>query len=518
MKTQAALCSVALAAMMLVAPGSARAANIFEHVSTSAGLLDFDPSPRSSSMADAGTAMFWGTDPNGWANPALLGYARGLCWEQGGRSLDGDLVIKTRSTTFGWGGVGFSAMGQPFEGLGHVEMGGGISGGGVEVTFDDRVRSWGVGVSAAHALAMLAAARGRPAPAWTHDLDVAIGFAEKRDQVDFTNSDQSGTSRSSEHTTADDLGLLACAGRNLRWGALGAGRIDGAFGFAAINVNAPKMGSLPTARDWRYGLAFRAVFDGPRRWPGLPEWLASGLAPLVSGGRRRGRRAHDEGHLSRASLQPRRVGRRVGNRQRSVRAGRHRRRCAPRLHQAHFGHRGGSAAGALWRHALGPRRGRQRPHRRALVVLGGSIRIRPAARRALNPRGASQPMSSAGRGHRGTPARGRTQPTPLRARTPRAAAMPPCGFASAFERMSPSTCAAFAVFSRMRSRAERHAARRRSFRCCSESGSLDHSHGVTRCTPRALAVAPIRRPEGRMVGDLGPCGFLDMSRRKGVLA
>jgi hypothetical protein len=43
-----------------------------------------DPSMRSQAMGGASGAVFWGRGPNDWANPALLGLAEGITYEDGG--------------------------------------------------------------------------------------------------------------------------------------------------------------------------------------------------------------------------------------------------------------------------------------------------------------------------------------------------------------------------------------------------------------------------------------------------
>src|SRR5437016_1649618 len=50
---------------------------------TASTVLDLDPSIRAAGAGGASNAVFWGGDPDIWANPALLGYARGLRYDQG---------------------------------------------------------------------------------------------------------------------------------------------------------------------------------------------------------------------------------------------------------------------------------------------------------------------------------------------------------------------------------------------------------------------------------------------------
>ena len=67
---------------------ASNAADSFEDiVATSAPVLDIDPSLRSVGMGGASTAVFWGNNPNHWANPALLGSVTGVRFEASDVSL-----------------------------------------------------------------------------------------------------------------------------------------------------------------------------------------------------------------------------------------------------------------------------------------------------------------------------------------------------------------------------------------------------------------------------------------------
>jgi len=87
---------VALAALVLaglpVTPASA--AQIFESYNSNPPGLEIDPSTRSAGMAGAASAVYWGTDPNYWANPALLGYASGIRYEEA--TADYDIGFRAR--------------------------------------------------------------------------------------------------------------------------------------------------------------------------------------------------------------------------------------------------------------------------------------------------------------------------------------------------------------------------------------------------------------------------------------
>ncbi|NIW24423.1 MAG: hypothetical protein GWN29_07575, partial [Gammaproteobacteria bacterium] len=128
------------------------------HGSGSAAIsLHIDPSIRAQGMGGASSAAFWGGDPNYWANPALLGYHRGLRYEYGKTQLVPDLATdvfftSTRYSVGAWG-VGFAFGGKPGQ-LGGSRLDYGRSdffdaNGNFAGSFDsfENVETWGVGVN-----------------------------------------------------------------------------------------------------------------------------------------------------------------------------------------------------------------------------------------------------------------------------------------------------------------------------------------------------------------------------------
>ncbi|MGH7490139.1 MAG: hypothetical protein ACREMY_31710, partial [bacterium] len=85
-----------------------------------------DPSIRASGMGRAGVAVFWGDDPNGWVNPALYAYHDGIRYIRGKTQLVPDLATGVFFTsdefTLGYGGLGLSIAGKPFDWLGGYEL------------------------------------------------------------------------------------------------------------------------------------------------------------------------------------------------------------------------------------------------------------------------------------------------------------------------------------------------------------------------------------------------------------
>ena len=193
---------------------ASNAADIFEDiVATSAPVLDIDPSLRSVGMGGASTAVFWGNNPNHWANPALLGSVTGVRFEASDVSLLPEALpgfkFRTRRATLGYGCLGVALVGEPFDGLGEQSLGGGALPADPNVLAQtlllphETARSWGAGVSAARGLESLAHGRGHDAPAITRRNDVEFGINRK------TVTDNTNEPTNPQHLTAYDYGVLA---------------------------------------------------------------------------------------------------------------------------------------------------------------------------------------------------------------------------------------------------------------------------------------------------------------------
>ena len=303
MRVRSAWIVVGAAAMLGGTLATARvdASEIFENVRvTSGAILDVDPSTRSMGMGGASTAVFWGEAPNDWANPALLGTARGMRYT----TSDVDLLpqfspkfeFKTRRLTLGAGGIGLSLVGEPFDGLGEQRLEYGVyvtDGnplGGTTIIFPkESERSWGAGVSIARGLESLAQWRGHDAPAWTRRGDVAFGLNRK------AITDNTFDPADPQHVVAYDWGALARTSVPVHR-MLGTipGAFELAYAFAVTNANDATLYSTPTARQHRNGGALRASIDAPPSVSeGLPAWLAPGVTSLVALGI-----AYDVSHIT----------------------------------------------------------------------------------------------------------------------------------------------------------------------------------------------------------------------------
>jgi len=261
--------------------------------------LDLDPSVRAAGMGGASIAVFWGDDGNHWANPALLGYQRGLRYEWGKTrlvpGLAADVSFETELMKMGGGGLGFVASGPPFAGVGGLRVDYGeseitdSSGNpiGTITSFED-IEVWGFGVSLAQLFEGVSRLCGRAVPDWSRHGDVSLGLNSKHIQMAL------GPGISGE-ATARDIGLLVRV-TPLDWTRdedripL---RLDVAFGSSVLNQNDPTIRfdsnqpPTPTSRHERNGVGLRAGLGLPTAVrEGLESrslgWLAPGLEPMIA--------------------------------------------------------------------------------------------------------------------------------------------------------------------------------------------------------------------------------------------
>jgi hypothetical protein len=266
----------------------------------SARSLDLDPSIRSSGMGGASGAVFWGGDANYWANPALLGYHRGLRYEYGRTQLVPDLaegvIFRTSRFSAGLGGIGVASAGKP-DGRGYLRLDYGLSMGTDEQgnptgTFDSReeISMFGVGASLSGLVSSAFRAAGANPPLLFQMLDVAAGYAEKDVRVVLGPGPFSAAT-----ATTKDWGVLGRLTIPLaldsRTGTAPA-RIEAAVGHSIINYNDDATLVFltqpdPTSRTYRTGASARLAIDLPksaRRALRARDrgWLTRGLDPYVS--------------------------------------------------------------------------------------------------------------------------------------------------------------------------------------------------------------------------------------------
>lgn len=265
-------------AAILAAPTTARAQG-------TARSMDIDTSVRSSGMAGASTAVFFGDELNAWANPALLGYVSGLRYRRTSTQLvpglASDVDFDTEHLQLGGGGVGLVFSGRPaFEGV-KLDY-------GSDPAFDgfERVKSWGFGVSVLRAVESAQRAAGHAPTPRSERADVSFGMNFKRTRVAF------------------DPFFGEDTGNTIDWGVLARAtpidrkegvplRLSAAAGFSILNANDEIFfkdsffGGAPPTRQRRAGMAMNLTLDPPA-WgmaaSGSRPWYLEGLSPLLSFG------------------------------------------------------------------------------------------------------------------------------------------------------------------------------------------------------------------------------------------
>ncbi len=310
-----------LAAAILVAAAFCPVASNAEYVPTGAQSLLIDPSIRASGMGRASTAVFWGDDPNYWANPALLGYHHGIRYEWGKTQLvpglADDVFFESERWTIGAFGVGVSMAGKS-EGMpGELRLDYGVSEGVDEQgnptgTFSswEEIRSQAIGVNLVEAAENLLRLARLDPPAVSRFGDLSLGWAEKTTEVflapasvildghDFagkvTTRDHGLVLRLTPYNSLDYEGFLPSVDRAIERLVRGV-RLDMSYGDGVQNSPdteihyPPHAQSNPVAREEREGWAVRLAvglpapldeaLDGHRL-----DWLRRAITPLMSFG------------------------------------------------------------------------------------------------------------------------------------------------------------------------------------------------------------------------------------------
>lgn len=281
---RAPLVRAALAVLIVLACACDRA-----RAQGTAASMSLDPSVLSSGMGGASTAVWWSAEPNYWANPALLGYYRGIRWQWGHTQLvpdvANDVTFDTGRFTVGGGGIGYEIAGHPIDGLGGLDLNYGTTGGFSNGS--ERIEASGIGVSLSQGIASLLGFAGHDTPAILRHVDVAGGYARKFTEVNFPPGSPVGA-------TTHDWGVLAKAGLGGSYTANGdAGplSLDASYGHAELNYDDAIFdfglaGSSPPSRIRRDGVSARLTYDSysGRNPAGSPMFsaLMRGFAPLVT--------------------------------------------------------------------------------------------------------------------------------------------------------------------------------------------------------------------------------------------
>jgi hypothetical protein len=260
--------SLALVVSPAIAQGTAR-------------IMDVDGSAISSAMGGASAAVFWSAEPNYWANPALLGYYRGVRYQYARSQLvpglADDVFLTSDRVTLGAFGVGLEV------GRTNLDYGG---------SYESYEKVGAIAVGASLSGLVRSVVPGSPAAALARNLDLAVGFARKDVEVSLAPWREA---EASGHPC--DIGVLLRGGLDL--GVLGRVatpvRLEAGFGASVLNFNdvdfsfAGDDESVPPSRLRRLGGAVRLAVGQPTSWSrragsGFAAAFLRGLGPPLSVG------------------------------------------------------------------------------------------------------------------------------------------------------------------------------------------------------------------------------------------
>lgn len=263
-----------------------------------------DPSIVASGMGRAGVAVFWGDEPNDWANPALLGMHRGVRFQYGRTQLVPDLAADVHFTSkrflLGAHGLGVSLAGKPFGSVGDLRLDYGESEAtdpdgnviGVFSSFEE-IHQLAVGLNVVEVLENGLRLLGKSPPDWSRHADLSIGHSWKSVEVDlFPALGSLGGVAARGEAKERDRGLLFRVTpldqttRNGEPGEQGVRfRLDGSVGFSQRNYGDDRIWYVdptnadPIVEERILGFAGRLTLELPHD-PG--NWIWDFLSPSVS--------------------------------------------------------------------------------------------------------------------------------------------------------------------------------------------------------------------------------------------
>ncbi|MCK4547295.1 MAG: hypothetical protein KAW17_07625 [Candidatus Eisenbacteria sp.] len=281
--------------------------------------LAINPSVRAAGMGRVGTAVFWGGDPNYWANPALLGYHHGLRYDWGRTqlipSLADDVYLKTSRFTVGAFGATLHLAGRPLD-IGKTRLEYGIwqamgeSGEpGDFFSSWEEAKSWGIGVSVGELVDSMLRLLGADGPHISRFGDLSLGYASHKVHVVLAKptawtcegakavgdaKDWGFLARVTPYNSIDFDGLLPPLDGFLD--PLGGLRLDAGYGQGRKGYNDAEIAFIdveqtaPLPNEKLEGWALRGAIGFP---PGIRAvlddmglgWAARFFSPLVSYGR-----------------------------------------------------------------------------------------------------------------------------------------------------------------------------------------------------------------------------------------
>lgn len=270
-------------------------------------ILAIDPSVRAAGSGGAGAAAFWGCVPNAWANPALLGYWRGVCIEAGRSASSGPTGFQAERVGAGLMGIGGVAVGRP-RNFGRMQLDRGNA-----LPAAEHLESWGAGVSLSQVLSNALDLAGAEIPDVLRRWDVAGGMMQHDVRVAGADPTAPGEARVTDYggliryTPVNTLDPKQpprvepeqpwrfprardpMAGRfpSLRRVRPNPKRVDFAYAYSVRNadnatLDFPTALPSPIARVERHGFAMRRASGTPSR--ARTPWLGRAFTPLVSFG------------------------------------------------------------------------------------------------------------------------------------------------------------------------------------------------------------------------------------------
>jgi len=272
-----------------------------------------DTGIRASGMGRSGTALFWGDNPDVWANPALLGFQQGIRYVHGKTQLIPDLAsnvfLKSDGVAVGDYGLGFYTSGKPIDGFGRVRLDYGTSeargpGGEDFGTFQswEEVHSWSVGANILQLTDNILHVITDKSPDLSRWGDVSLGMAKKHVEVflapdlpflppgagqgQFDAQDKGILVRATPYDGLDHRGYWSSVEKKVR------ARLDVAYGGSSINEDDPVIvfGPLepqPVGTDSRRAVALHLVLHPTeekeaRMAQGSWNWLTHFWRPALS--------------------------------------------------------------------------------------------------------------------------------------------------------------------------------------------------------------------------------------------
>jgi len=263
-----------------------------------------DPSVTAAGMGGASGAVFW-EKSSGWANPALVGMQRGVCYAWSEANLTGkvpsDEHLRARRLMLGYSGIGVCFGGEPVDGLGGTRLDGRLL-----IGYDDDLNLIGyfsyaesvttvtAGISLVEAAENIAGATRVRVPRLSRYGDIALGWGSKRISSGYfprhvTLHDVGGLLRVTPYNSIETSGMLPSLDRVV------ALRLDLAFARSTQNKGTGTLFSWdhlsvqPIPELSRRSWATRAVVALPREKEhslrnGAFGWLLAFVSPSVSFG------------------------------------------------------------------------------------------------------------------------------------------------------------------------------------------------------------------------------------------